>query len=482
MRNKEKLCSISLTSTFLIFVFLVSMSATASAREITVDDDSGADFVSIQEAVNNSVTGDIIIVRSGTYTENVLVNVKGLTIRSEPNNGDAHVKPLNESVSAFLITAESITISGLNITGASKDSDKDAIFVYSKMNNVTGNTIENGSIVLGSYMPSNLTIIFYGEMNNVTGNTVENGSIILGSETSGNLIAENKISNGGGIHVSCCGRNNVVSGNMISNCSTGIYACDQIVDIRNNRIIDCDYGIRLAFASSRIDNNTISNCDVGIELEEGCSVGIINNTIISSAECGIFDKENNGHKRIYNNYFNNSLNVRFVPGEGGNTLNSSLASGSNIVGGPYIGGNFWAKPDGTGFSQICVDLDRNGIGDLPYNIYEDEFDYLPLVSMSSSQNSVIPTANFTASVTNGTAPLVVKFTDLSKNAVVWNWDFDDDGVSDSTKQNPVYAYKTSGNYTVNLTASNGLNTNSKLANITVEKRVSSTWPFVYITE
>nr|WP_231590553.1 NosD domain-containing protein [Methanosarcina siciliae] len=63
---------------------------------------------------------------------------------------------------------------------------------------------------------------------------------------------------------------------------------------------------------------------------------------------------------------NNSLNVRFEPGDGGNNWNTSLASGSNIVCGPYIGGNFWAKPDGTGFSQICVDLDRNGIGDLPY--------------------------------------------------------------------------------------------------------------------
>ena len=350
------------------------------------------------------------------------------------------------------------------------------------MNNVTGNNIENGSIFLGSHMPDNLKIIFHGDMNNVTGNTIKNGSIILGSEISGNLIAENKISNGEGVHISCCGRNNTVLGNTISNCSTGISEFDQGADIRNNRITDCDYGIVLEMSSSGIDNNTILNCDVGIQLREACSVDIINNTITSCTECGIFDTENNGRKRIYNNYFNNSLNVRFGPGEGGNTWNSSLASGSNIAGGPYIGGNFWAKPDGTGFSQICVDLDGNGIGDLPYNIYENEFDYLPLVSQSSPQNSVIPTANFTASVTNGTAPLVVKFTDLSKNAIVWNWDFDNDGISDSTEQNPVYVYRTQGNYTVNLTASNGLNTNSKLANISVEKRISPTWPFVYITD
>jgi len=149
MRTKEELCSISLTSTFLIFIFLVSISTTASAREITVDDNSGADFISIQEAVNNSIAGDIIIVKPGTYTENVLVNVKGLTIRSESNNGDAQVIPLNESVSTFLITANSTTIRGLNITGASKNHGKNAIFVYSDMNNVTGNTIENGSIILG---------------------------------------------------------------------------------------------------------------------------------------------------------------------------------------------------------------------------------------------------------------------------------------------------------------------------------------------
>ena len=138
-------------------------------------------------------------------------------------------------------------------------------------------------------------------------------------------------------------------------------------------------------SSSGIENNTILNCDVGIILGDACTVDIINNTITSCTECGIFNRGNYDRRRIYNNYFNNSLNVKFGPGEGGNIWNSSLASGSNIADGPYIGGNFWAKPDGTGFSQICVDLDRNGIGDLPYNIYENEFDYLPLVSMSSLQ-------------------------------------------------------------------------------------------------
>ena len=73
----------------------------APAREITVDN-SKADFTSIQEAVNNSVPGDTIIVKPGTYTENVLVNVPGLTIRSESNHGSVQVKPLDESKSTFM--------------------------------------------------------------------------------------------------------------------------------------------------------------------------------------------------------------------------------------------------------------------------------------------------------------------------------------------------------------------------------------------
>ncbi|MDM7919418.1 MAG: NosD domain-containing protein, partial [Methanosarcina sp.] len=270
MRNRTKFLS-------MILIFIISLSSTASAGEITVDDDYGANYTSIQEAVNNSTSGDTIIVRPGTYNENVIVNTTGITIRSESNNSDAQVNPLNESVSTFLIQANNITISGLKITGAGNNSDKDAIFVYSDMNNLTGNTIENGSIVLGSYTPDNSTTIFHAKMNNVTGNTIENGSITLYAEVSGNLIAENKISNGEeGVHISCCGINNTVSGNTILKCSTGIYEYDQGADIRNNRITDCDYGIDLGASSSGgIDNNTILNCDVGIRLGEAGYADII---------------------------------------------------------------------------------------------------------------------------------------------------------------------------------------------------------------
>jgi nitrous oxidase accessory protein NosD len=391
-------------------VFIISSPVTASAREITVDDNSGADFVSIQEAVNNSVPGDKIIVKPGTYTENVLVNVSELTITSESKNNDGQVESLG---SVFQIEADNVTISGfkggkINLENARncviKGNNKMSVSLY----NASYNTISENLFL------ENIAVYWQSDMNKLIHNTIY-GSIKVYPETSGNLIAENSVSNGEGIHVYCCGFYNVVSGNTVSNCYIGVYTYDQRVDILNNRIIDCYYGIDLAQASAEIYNNTILNCNTGINFMESCHANIISNTIMSCEECGISDLEGDGGILIYNNYFNNTLNVRVGTGVG-TIWNNSLTSGTSIAGGPFIGGNFWAKPDGTGFSQICTDLDGNGIGDLPYkiyedpdNIYEDIFDYLPLVSLSSMQNSVSSTANFAVSVTNGTAPLTVKF-------------------------------------------------------------------------
>jgi len=50
---------------------------------------------------------------------------------------------------------------------------------------------------------------------------------------------------------------------------------------------------------------------------------------------------------------------------------------------------------------------------------------------------------------------MVQFTDSSTgDAQAWEWDFNGDGIIDSTEQNPQYTYNETGNYTVSLTASN----------------------------
>jgi PKD repeat protein len=91
------------------------------------------------------------------------------------------------------------------------------------------------------------------------------------------------------------------------------------------------------------------------------------------------------------------------------------------------------------------------------------------VAINVSEKPVLPTANFSNNVSTGTIPLSVQFSDLSKNATGWNWNFGDG--ANSNLRNPVHVYAAAGNYTVNLIASNGNGTNSKLASIAVQKSI-----------
>jgi len=82
------------------------------------------------------------------------------------------------------------------------------------------------------------------------------------------------------------------------------------------------------------------------------------------------------------------------------------------------------------------------------------------------------TANFVASVVTGPAPLDVQFADLSvsgsQSITSWAWDFGDGATSE--EQHPRHTYEEQGTYTVNLTVTTALasNTMEKAAYIVVE--------------
>jgi PGF-pre-PGF domain-containing protein len=237
----------------------------------------------------------------------------------------------------------------------------------------------------------------------------------------------------------------IIQNNKISNFGTGIGVFNGEGSIGglilNNDIFNCGDGILLWSSSvNGISGNRISNCITGLDMVD--SYGI----------------------RVYNNNFNNALNVQFTDKQSWNT---TKISGKNIIGGPYIGGNYWATPAGDGFSQTHLDTNGDGIAEEPYYINEINIDYLPLVTPRTEPAPVLPTANFQTNVTQGPAPLSVMFTDLSQNADSRNWDFENDGKVDSTYKTEIHTYTAPGTYTVTLTAINGNGTDSKLATITV---------------
>jgi PKD repeat protein len=82
------------------------------------------------------------------------------------------------------------------------------------------------------------------------------------------------------------------------------------------------------------------------------------------------------------------------------------------------------------------------------------------------EEAVIPTASFTYEAED----LTVTFTNTSKDATSYIWDFGDE--TTSTEANPVHTYAAEGNYTVKLTAKNG--DESK----TITEEISLTKPLI----
>jgi PKD repeat protein len=113
------------------------------------------------------------------------------------------------------------------------------------------------------------------------------------------------------------------------------------------------------------------------------------------------------------------------------------------------------------------DLDGDGTVDSneqnPSHVYETSDSYTVSLTVHGATSSTEtktdyikvvapPQADFSASPRSGTVPLTVQFTDESTGDIAyWQWDFDDDGIVDSTEQNPSHTYSATGSYTVSLT-------------------------------
>ncbi len=98
----------------------------------------------------------------------------------------------------------------------------------------------------------------------------------------------------------------------------------------------------------------------------------------------------------------------------------------------------------------------------------------------SSSDKILPKANFNGNITHGSAPLLVKFTDLSKNATKWKWDFGDKTYSNV--KSPNHTYSKPGIYSVKLTVSNKAGSSTKTKNNYInvtgaQKPVANFWGY-----
>lgn len=418
----------------LVFFILILSSGTGTAAEVFVQPGE-----SIKAAVDNAVSGDVIIVKPGTYTENVKVTLHNLVIKSESGNpANTIIIAKDPAADVFSIESNKVTISGFKIMDSKNDHS--GIYMYECKNC----TIENNRLLnntIGLYLKSSENNLI---RDNLIGKS-EKGIDI--EQSSYNKISENRASkNRYGFYLPNS------EGNIISN---------------NTLSENKDYGILLSTATGNtLSGNEASSNGRGIHLGNSDSNSISDNTIASNEVYGLFICPKSDKNSVLNNYFNNTVNAEANNGTD-NIYNIEITAGTNIVGGRYLAGNYWAKPDGLGHSEITPDADGDGIADKVYRLENSDYvDYKPLVAVEI-QEPVLPVANFSTSATSGYAPLSVQFTDLSENETEKQWDFESDGHLDSTDENPVYTYTSPGTYTVNLTAGNENGTASKVFIITV---------------
>ncbi|WP_243683977.1 right-handed parallel beta-helix repeat-containing protein [Methanosarcina barkeri] len=102
-----------------VFVLLILISSSASAATLCVKEGGGAGkYGSLQEAINAAVEGDVILVREGSYSENVLVNKSLDIIARNPCPDKTVITALDPELPVLHVTSNSVNISGFTLKGA----------------------------------------------------------------------------------------------------------------------------------------------------------------------------------------------------------------------------------------------------------------------------------------------------------------------------------------------------------------------------
>ena len=338
----------------------------------------GETYTTIQAAVTAANPNDTIIVRDDTYTENVAVNVTNLTLRSENGSAFTTVTAAQPTSDVFLVTANSVTITGFSvrnataasgirldsvhhctISGNNASSNCVGISVdYSTNNNITNNTAYNSSnhgfyiesssnnSISGneaSYNQWNGFFISLSNDNTISGNRVYNNpdyGIYL-SSSNNNTITGNYAYNNSyyGISLDHSSNNTILSNAAYNNSFNGIYLCNSCNNnsISHNAAYNNDGGIVISSSNNNnLTDNTVSNNSYdGISISDSSNTRIVNNTA-SGNSCG-FHLESADHTILKDNTgCNNSLcGFEIVASKGnlisGNDLHHSQVGISLLV-------------------------------------------------------------------------------------------------------------------------------------------------------
>jgi len=359
----------------------------AANPEIIVPDN----YVSIQEAINHAIPGDTINIKTGIYSENLVIEKNNLTIIGE--NKHTTIIDGQKSGNVVYVKADGIVLKGFTIKNSGYNLTDSGIYVdHSQQSYISDNNVIECNIGIYLYAASNIVL----RNNSINTNRYNFG--VYGDNLQNyihDIDASNTIDgkpvvywvNQTNLHppidagyIAIVNSTNITIQDLTisKNWQAVLLAYSSKLIIKNvtaTKNMDCIWILNCSLCSV-MDSNISDNYWGGIAYVDSSACSTYENSIENNVEYGIFLSNSSNNSFFHNNFINNTNHVLL---HGFN---------SNIWDDGYPrGGNFWSLKE-------CIDeksglyqnqSGNDGICDTSFLINANNTDNYPLMKPHDTQ-------------------------------------------------------------------------------------------------
>jgi parallel beta-helix repeat protein len=377
-------------------------STTTTISGSTTTTISGGTTTTISGSTTTTISGGTTTTTSSSTTTTIsFTPITGCSVLKDQGKTYKLTEPITNSGTSpcINITANDITLDCDGHTIDGDDAARYGIYVYRSSSQTTNIKIKN--CIVKDWYSGNVYL------ENANGNTLTD----ITSTSSGKV----NYYDGYGFYLvysdsntfSSCTANSNRYGFYLSNSDSNTFSnCTA----NSNRVWGFLVGGSLGSGSNTFSRCTANSNDFyGFYFIGSSSDTISDSKIENNPHGGIFLYQGGieGANKIYNNLFNNSVNVKYLPDINdrvyANEWNTAKQAGTRIHSpGNQIGGNYWTNPSKNGYSDTCTDANKDGFCDNAYTLTTNNVDFLPLSDECTSSTTTTTTSGSTTTTTSST--------------------------------------------------------------------------------
>ncbi len=355
-----------------ILFCLLFVSTLVYAEEVHVIPGKGT----LQTAIDSAHPGDILLLSKGVYTGSINIHQSLTLSGSSPDVKNGSIIDGESSSHVIKISAPDVLIKGLSIqhSGDIPETEDSGIFITDEgdRTRIEANYFEHNLIGIYLKGPESVTVIGNEIIGSQFHRMNDRGNGVYLWNTPGSIVQDNKIRFGrDGIFVNVS-KNNIFTGNHLSDLRFAIhYMYTNDSEVRDNISINNHVGYALMFSDRLKVSGNLSKGDQerGLFFNFANYSVIENNRVTGGVEKCVFIYNANFNQINNNSFEECQIGIHFTAGSEKNEIYSN-AFINNRTQVKYVGtrhiewskdgkGNYWS--DNTAF-----DIDNNGIADQSY--------------------------------------------------------------------------------------------------------------------